>query len=108
MRKKGMLFLMILTGVTLLGVLLLPGSSFGITPREVTRDTPLDTATSNLRVERIFVKEIGDSQITSSDGKIIRFNTTTNIYKKRGDGSKMVIAELHYVHGRLAAIYLLK
>ena len=108
MRKKDMLFLMSVTFLVFLGMVSLPHSSLGITPQEVPRDTPLSTAPVNLRVERIIVTEIGSSHITSSDGRVIRFNSTTNVYKKLSEGSKMVSAELHYVDGRLVAIYIFR
>jgi hypothetical protein len=108
MRKKDMLFLMCVTVLVFLGMVSLPHSSLGITPQDVPRDTPLSTAPANLRVEKIIVTEIGNSHITSSDGRIIRFNTTTNVYKKLSEGNKMVSAELHYVDGKLVAIYIFR
>lgn len=107
MRKKAMLFLMSVTGLVLLGMVSSPHSSLGITLQEEP-NTPLSIAPVNLRVEKIIVTEIGNSHITSSDGRIIRFNTTTNVYKKLSEGSKMVNAELHYVDGRLVAIYIFR
>lgn len=108
MRKKGWLFLLSVTALGLFCMISLPRSSHGITAQEVSGETPRSATSANLNVERIIVKEIGDNYITSSDGRMIRFGTTTNVYKKLGDGSKMVIAELHYVDGRLAAIYIFR
>jgi hypothetical protein len=107
MKKKDMLFYMNVIGLILLAMLSLPHSSTGITPQDIQKGPQLDTSKGNLRVEKIIVKEIGDSHITSSDGRIFRFDKTTNIFKNLNKGSKIRTAELHYVDGRLVAIYIM-
>jgi hypothetical protein len=108
MKKKNLRLFVIVAGVMLFGLWLLPRSSLGITPmhQETSRNGQFSRPQGNLRVERVLVKAIGENSITSSEGRIIRFDRTTKIHKQLNEGSKMRTAELHYFDGRLVAIYL--
>jgi hypothetical protein len=105
--KKNMLFFINLSGLILLAIFLFPHSSLSITSQDIQKGPQLDTSQESVRVERIVVKEIGDNSITSLDGRIIRFDSSTKVFKNLNKESKMRTAELHYVDGRLVAIYIM-
>jgi hypothetical protein len=105
--KKDMLAFMAVSGLTIVAIFFFPHSSLGITTLDVQMETQSNAAQANVRVERIVVKEIGNNSITSSDGKIIRFDNSTKVFKNLNKESKVRTAELHYVDGRLVAIYIM-
>jgi hypothetical protein len=104
--KKNLLFFMYVSGLILLAVFAVPHSSLSITPQDIQERPQLDTSRGNVKVEKIVVKEMGDSHATSSDGRIIRFDNRTKVFKNLNKGSEMRTAELYYVDGRLVAIYI--
>ena len=106
--KKDMLAFMAVSGLILVAIFFFPHSSLGITiVHDAQMETKSNASQRNLRIERIVVKEIGDNSITSSDGRIIRFDSSTKVFKNLHKESKMRTAELHYVDGRLVAIYIM-
>ena len=105
--KKDMLAFMVVSGLILVAIFFFPHSSLGITIHDAQKETQSNASQGNLRIERIVVKEIGDNSITSSDGRIIRFDSSTKVFKNLHKESKMRTAELHYVDGRLVAIYIM-
>ena len=106
--KKDMLVFVAISGLMLVAIFFFPDSSLGITiVRDAQTKPQSSAAQGNVRVERIVVKEIGDNSITSSDGRIIRFDSSTKVFKNLHKESKMRTAELHYVDGRLVAIYIM-
>lgn len=105
--KKNMKFLVNVSCVILLAIFVFPHFSLGITLQDLQTGSQSDASKGNVRVERIVVKEIANSSITSSDGTIIRFDNSTKVFKNVNQGSKMRTAELHYVDGRLVAIYIM-
>ena len=108
MKKNNLRVIVIVASVMLLGLWSLPQSSLGITTivQETSRNAQVSRPRGNLRVERVLVKAVGDSSLTSSEGRIIRFDRTTKNHKQMNEGSRMRTAELHYFDGRLVAIYL--
>ena len=108
MKKKNLSVFVIVVGVMFFGLWSLPRSSLGITAihQETSRNAQFSRPQGSLRVERVLVKAIGENSLTSSEGRITRFDGTTKIHKQLNEGSKMRTAELHYFDGRLVAIYL--
>jgi hypothetical protein len=104
--KKILLSFMNVSGLILLAIVFFSNPSLGITPQGIQQRPQLNTSLGNVRIERMLVKEIGDSSITSSDGKVIRFDSGTRVFKSLNKKSKIWTAELHYVNGRLAVIYI--
>lgn len=105
--KKSKLFFMNVSGLIFLTIFFFPHSSPGMTVQDRQSGSQIDTSRGNVRIERMVVKEIGDSSITSSDGRIIRYDSSTKVFKNLNKGSKMRTAELHYVDNRLVAIYIM-
>jgi uncharacterized protein (UPF0333 family) len=64
-------------------------------------------AQQNVQIVRVMVKEIGENYIITSDGKTINFDSGTKVFKNLNQTVKMRTAELHYVNGRLVAIYIM-
>lgn len=105
--KRNMLAFMAVSGLMLVAIFFFPQSSLGITIHDAQMEAQSNASQGNIRVERIVVKEIGNNSITSSDGKIIRFDNGTKVFKNLNKESKVRTAELHYVDGRLVAIYIM-
>jgi len=105
--KKNIVVFMSVAVLILLAICSFPCSSPGITVQGGQTGSRSNVPQQNVRVERIVVKEIGDSYVISSDGKTIRFDSGTKVYKNLNQASKMRTAELHYVDGRLVAIYIM-